>query len=209
MNIALFGATGRTGRRVLERCLARGDRVRALASDAGKLSARPALELVAGDARDRTAVARTMAGADAAICCLGLRDITAPTTELSDSVRTIVDSARDAGVRRIVAIASAGVLPDARGGLRNEHGVPAWLRNVAAEHTRNLRTLEQSGLDWTLMCPIDLVDDIPVGHARYAFDDLPGGSGQTGYEDLAETMVTLLGDIRSYRRRVGIVSLRA
>jgi uncharacterized protein YbjT (DUF2867 family) len=208
MNIALFGATGRTGRRVLERCLARGDRVRALVSDAGRLAPRPGLETFVGDARDRAAVARAVGGSDAAVCCLGLRDITQPTTEFSDAVRAIVEAARATGVRRIVAIASAGVLPDARGGLRNEHGTPPALLNVAAEHTRNLRTLERSGLDWTLMCPIDLVDDIPAGNARYALDDLPQGSGQTGYDDLAQTIVAMLDDSRTFGRRVGIVSLR-
>lgn len=208
MNIALFGATGRTGRRVLQRCLARGDHVRALVSDASKLASRTGLDVVLGDARDAAAVAATLRGTKAAICCLGLRDISVPTTEFSDSVRTIVAAARNAGVRRIVAIASAGVLPDARGGLRNEHGVPAWLKHVAAEHTRNLRTLEQSGLDWTLMCPVDLVEDLPAGNARRAYDDLPAGGAQTGYDDLAETIVALLGDTSSHGRRVGIVSVR-
>ena len=207
MLIALFGATGRTGRLVLERLQARGDQVRALARDPRKLVPHPGLAAIAGDARDVAAVRRVVAGADAIVCCLGMQDITVPATDFSDSVRTIVDAARAAGVRRVVAIASAGVLPDARGGLRNQHGLPAAFANIAAEHTRNLRTLEASGLDWTLMCPIDLVD-APGGTARWAFEDLPAGS-HTGYADLADTIVAMLGRRDAFGRRVGVVSANA
>ena len=204
MQIALFGATGRTGRLVQDRLLARGDRVRALVRDPAKLAPRAGLETLAGDARDATAVARAVTGADAIVCCLGMHDITVPATDFSDAVRTIVDAARAAGVRRIVAIASAGVLDDPRGGLRNQHGLPSAFANIAAEHTRNLRTLEGSGLDWTLMCPIDLVD-APGGRAQWAYEDLPAGP-HTCYPDLADTIVAMLGRADAHGRRVGVVS---
>lgn len=204
MIIALFGAAGRTGRLVVDRLIARGDRVRALVRDPAKLAARPGLETFAGDARDPARVRDALAGADAVVCCLGMHDITVPATDFSDAVRTIVEAARAAGVRRIVAIASAGVLDDARGGLRNQYGLPAAFANIAAEHTRNLRTLEASGLDWTLMCPIDLVD-APGGRPLWAYDDLPSGS-HTAYADLADTIVEMLGRSDAHGRRVGIVS---
>lgn len=204
MVIALFGATGRTGRLVQQRLLARGDQVRALARDPARLAPHPGLAAFGGDARDAPAGRRVVDGADAIVCCLGMQDITVPATDFSDSVHTIVEAARAAGVRRVVAIASAGVLADARGGLRNQHGLPAAFANIAAEHTRNLRTLEASGLDWTLMCPIDLVD-APAGTARWAFEDLPAGT-HTGYADLADTIVAMLGRSDAHGRRVGVVS---
>jgi len=76
--------------------------------------------------------------------------------------------------------------------------------NIAAEHTRNLHTLEGSGLDWTLMCPIDLVD-APPGRARWVFEDLPEGP-HTGYADLADAIVTMLDRPDAHGRRVGVVS---
>jgi putative NADH-flavin reductase len=207
MDIALFGATGRTGRLVLDRLLARAERVRALARDPAALAPRAGLATFGGDARDAQAVREVVGGADAIVCCLGMQDITVPATDFSDAVRTIVDAAGAAGVRRIVAIASAGVLDDPRGGLRNQHGLPAAFANVAAEHTRNLRTLQASGLDWTLMCPIDLVD-APAGTARWSYEDLPAGT-HTAYADLADTIVEMLGRRDAYGRRVGVVSAAA
>lgn len=208
MTIALFGATGRTGRRVLDRLLAQGRSVRALARDPARLPAHANLAVVAGSARDAAKIASVVHGAGAIVVCLGMDDIARPDTTFSDGVRAIVDAARAAGVRRIVAVASAGALADPRGGLASEHAAPGTYSNINAEHARNYRTLAASGLDWTLMCAVDLVDDIPEGHARWAYEKLPAGSGQTGYDDLAATIVALLGERESFGRRVGIVSVR-
>ncbi len=58
------------------------------------------------------------------------------------------------------------------------------------------------------MCPLNLVDDIPAGHARRAFERLPEGSGETGMPDLALAMCDLLDDTAAIGQRVGIVSFR-
>jgi putative NADH-flavin reductase len=207
-DIALFGATGRTGSRVLQRLLARGDRVNALAREPSRLTRHPSLLTIAGDSRDPAAVGQTIAGTSAVVVTLGMQDITRPGTDFSVSVRTIVEATRAAGVRRIVAVAGAGALPDARGGTRAEHDAPGPYTHVAAEHVRNYRTLAASGLDWTLLCAVDLKDDIPEGHARLAYEDLPPGSGETGYQDLAAAIVALLPAAASYGHRIGIVSVR-
>lgn len=206
--IAVFGATGRTGRRLIADALGRGMRVVALARDPTRLAARPNLQVLAGDARDPVAAGQTIAGSDAVLCCLGMQDITVPATDFSDSVKTIVAAARANAVHRIIAIASAGVLSHPAGGLRNQHDLPAYLANVAPEHTRNYQTLRDSGLDWTLMCPLDLKEDIPPGHGRIAFEDLPAGSSETGIADLANAMLDLIPRTESLGKRVGIASDR-
>jgi putative NADH-flavin reductase len=197
---------------VVDECVARGWQVTAFVRDRARLG-RTDVPVATGDARDAAAVRAALAGRDAVLCCLGMHDITVPATDFSESLRTIVQAMQSVGARRIVAIASAGALDHPAGGLRSEHGLPDWLRNVAAEHARNLRTLQASGLDWTLMCPVDLKDDIARGHARMALDGLPPGSGETGYADLAAAMVALAaGDVAlgaAIGHRVGIVSDRA
>ncbi|MBL8288860.1 MAG: NAD(P)H-binding protein [Rubrivivax sp.] len=219
MTVALFGASGRTGRLLLAEAQRRRWPVRALVRDAARLPQQAGVETIVGDARDSGAIDETLrAGAGAAgapravLCTLGMADIEKPATDFSDSVRAIVAGMRRAGIRRIVAVASGVALPDARGGTRGEHGVPEVLKNVAAEHLRNLRTLRQAGdewgLQWTLMCPLNLVDDIAAGHARRAYEALPEGSGETGMPDLALAMCDLVDDAGSFGQRVGIVSDR-
>lgn len=217
MTVALFGATGRTGRLLLGEAQRRGWPLRALVRDAGRLPAAPGLAVVVGDARDSGAVDETLRAAAgpvrAVFCTLGMADIAVPATDFSDSVCAIVAGMRRAGVGRIVAIASAVALEDAQqGGYRGERGVPEVLKNIAAEHMRNHRTLRQAGrewgLAWTLMCPLNLVEDIPAGHARRAYETLPEGSGETGLPDLALAMCELLDEAGAIGQRVGIVSDR-
>lgn len=216
--LALFGASGRTGRLVLAEAQRRGWPVRALVRDASRLPAAPGQELTVGDARDSGAIDATLRpsidapAVRAVLCTLGMHDFSVPATDFSDSVRAIVAGMRRNGVRRIVVVASASALADPRGGYRGDHDAPQALRHVIAEHLRNHGTLRQAGeewgLEWTLMCALDLVDDIPAGHGKLAFEALPAGSGETGMPDLALAMCDLLDDPSAVGRRVGIVSLR-
>lgn len=208
MRIAVFGGTGRTGSRLVAMALERGDSVCALARDTSRLPVHPRLTPITGDARDASAIGDTLRDAEAVHCCLGLADISRPSTEFSDSLRAIVATMQAHGPRRIVAIASAGALPDAGGGLRMDRSPGGAYRHINAEHARNYATLRDSGLDWTLVCAVDLKEDIPAGHARIAYEDLPAGSHETGYADLAATMLALTGDASSFGKRVGIVSVR-
>ncbi len=207
MKVTVFGASGRTGSLVLESARKQGWETTAFVRDASRIGPNRATDVVCGDARSTAAVSQAIAGRDAVICCLGMQDITIPATDFSDSVTTIVEAMKSARVSRIVSIAAGGALDDPKGGYRSK-GVPAEYSNVAAEHVRNYETLRDSGLDWTLMCPLTLVDDIPAGHSRSLYDDLPPGSDETGYQDLADEMVRLVVDKGSFARRVGIVSIR-
>jgi len=205
--IALFGATGRAGGRVLARLLAGGDGVRALARDPARLSPAPGLTVLAGDAGDPAAVAATLEGADAAISCLGMTDITRPSTQFSDAVRTIVAALRARGPRRFVMIAGAGTLPHPEGGFRADRGTPAAFANVVAEHLRNFATLDASGLDWTLLCPGNLIEGAARGHET-KIGDWPGQPGRpTTYEDLGAALVGALDRPDWIGQRIGIASL--
>jgi uncharacterized protein YbjT (DUF2867 family) len=85
----VLGATGRTGRRVVEYALAEGRAVRALARDPAALEAlaHPRLAVVAGDARDPAAVAEVVAGAAAVVSALGGGTTADPGTTRSEGVR--------------------------------------------------------------------------------------------------------------------------
>lgn len=207
MKIAVFGATGRTGGRLLDEAAARGWEIRALVRDPAKLR-REGISAHVGDARSLPDVRATIEGVDAVFSCLAMADASQPATDLSESVATIVRAMRDRRVARIVTVASAGELDHPDGGYRNREGLPDSLRHVSAEHIRHHEILRDSGLRWTMMCPAYLAEDIPVGRGRIAFEDLPPGSFETGYADLARTMVGLVDQPESFGKRVGIVSFR-
>jgi len=60
VHIFLLGATGRTGRAVVEQAAARGHRVTALVRSPSKLTASGSLTTIEGDPRDRAQLARAM-----------------------------------------------------------------------------------------------------------------------------------------------------
>ena len=72
MNVVVFGATGSTGRLVVEFALSAGHVVTAFVRDPKRMPlTHPHLRIVKGDAMDPTAVASAVQGADAVICTLG------------------------------------------------------------------------------------------------------------------------------------------
>ncbi|WP_056038046.1 NAD(P)-dependent oxidoreductase [Loktanella sp. 3ANDIMAR09] len=72
VTIAVFGATGQTGRHVLNHALAQGHAVRALVRDPSKLRiAAEGLTVIAGDFDNVAALQETVSGATHVICCAG------------------------------------------------------------------------------------------------------------------------------------------
>ena len=82
----VFGATGRTGQLVVAGLVSRGWNVRALARSAGKLPPRPEVDVVPGDSRSPDRVSNVITGCQVVFSCLGMTDITIPSTDFSDSV---------------------------------------------------------------------------------------------------------------------------
>ena len=92
MRLAVFGASGRTGRPLVEQALARGHEVRALVRDPAKLPlTHDRLALVRGDVLSAGDVADTVAGCDAVLQCGGDLDRVHAALERIGEDWTVVD----------------------------------------------------------------------------------------------------------------------
>lgn len=204
--IALFGATGRTGRRVLRLAIAQGYPVRALVRSPGKLPQQPGLTILTGDVLDAAAVDRCVAGADAVISCLGNASITAPGLALSQGTRHIVDAMRAHGVSRVLNVAGGGILnaPD-DSGLRSEMPTfPAIFKLTSAQHLAAWQVLHDSGLEWTTVATPDIPDADASGTARVLVNYMPPGGKTVSTGDIAEFLIRELTERRFVRQRVGL-----
>ena len=165
--VAVFGASGRTGRRVVEQGLARGHGITAFVRDPGRFEPRhERLRAVRGDARDPQAVEMAIAGQEAVVSTLALMS-PEPSTEHSDATRTIVQAMERMGPRRLLVTANTEVFSD--------RPVDPEYAAFADEHRRNLRTLRGSGLDWTVGAAPWITDDPGVGAYQPVVDGKPPG----------------------------------
>lgn len=197
--IALFGATGRTGRRVLDRALAAGHHVRALVRDPAKLDrADAALTVIRGDVTDPASVAETVVGADVVLSLFG-QVPGSPRTLQTDGTRVIVEAMRRAGVRRIVTL-SGGGLRDPRDRPKAADRVIRLLlkllaRHVLADAEGHLQVLRSSGLDWTVVRAPRLHERPGVGRYRQGWVGVGTGTA-ISRDDLADFILTQVDDRR-------------
>jgi putative NADH-flavin reductase len=161
MIIALFGATGGTGRRVLEQGLSRGHEFRCLVRRPASLDtaafpgADARLSVVPGDLADTAAIAATLEGCSAVVSALGNAK-RKPSTELSDGTARIIEAMHARGLRRLVVITSLGCgdsLEQVPGFIFRELIVKRLAREVWADKNRQEAVVRASGLDWTLLRP--------------------------------------------------------
>ena len=158
--IAIFGATGGTGKRLIRQALDRGYAVTAFVRDPAKLGIDDDnLQVAQGDFLDADAVAAALAGGiDAVVCAAGIyqREYR---TDLSDGTRNIVDAMQKHGIRRLLVVSSIGA--------GDSKGQGAWwvrayyklmLKYVIWDKDRQEQLIRDSGLDWTIVRPPRLFD---------------------------------------------------
>lgn len=104
MLIGVLGATGRTGRRVVEQALQRGHSVRALTRRPEAAEERPKLTWVPGSSDSIEALENLVEGTDGIISAIGPR----PGRE-RDTCSTATRNLIAAGIRRLVVVSGAGV----------------------------------------------------------------------------------------------------
>ena len=199
MKIAIFGATGATGRLLTERCLADGYEVAALVRRPAEFMYAGRVRMVEGSAFDAKAVRLTVEGADVVLSALGARSLRREEV-LERVVPLIVEAMQQSGVRRIIALGSAGALEDS---LKKQ---PAWrrwfvqkmvyntfLKWAVASQVAQWKTLSGSGLDWTMVMPPMLLNKPGRGMFRVDGEALPRNGARISREDVADFMMAQIG----------------
>ena len=199
MKIAVLGATGRTGRPLVEQALDGGHEVVALARTPSKLALdHTGLTVVQGDALDPADVARVVDGADAVLLTLG-HTKGSPPDLMRRAAENVVAAMEEHGVRRVVTETGAGV-PDPR----DPSGLgPAVMRGVMKLVAKNLLedseahvdVLRQSGLDWTAVRAPRLTNGPVTGEYQTGYLSL-SPARKVSRADVAEFMLleAALGD---------------
>ncbi len=195
--LAILGATGRTGRHVLEQALAQEHAVTVLVRDPGKLAQRHArLKVIQGDIGAADQVAEAVAGAEAVISVLGPVS-NKPVRLVSQGMDNLVAAMHRHGVRRLIQTAGAGVR-DPRDRPTLVHAFFGGLvrlvsPNVLADMEGVVAKVRQSGLAWTVVRVPRLTDGPATGRVRVGFVSKDIGPMLTR-ADLAEFLLKQVED---------------
>ncbi|MEP7318245.1 MAG: SDR family oxidoreductase [Panacibacter sp.] len=212
MVITVFGATGRVGKYIVRMALAKGYSVKAFGRNIENLIEadlhNDQLETIKGYVFDEADVLKAVSGADAVVSALGGgTDGTDKSRSLG--IKNIVEQMQKAGVRRILAVGGMGSLKDDEYEYRlNRPDYPAVFKAVSEEHLQAYKYLKTSSLNWTFVCPPDIIDGDATGNyiTNAEYKPIPY-KNKINAGDIADFMLKEVELNQYVNKRVGICGL--
>lgn len=206
MRLLVVGASGATGRHLVDQALQAGHLVTAFVRDPSRLPlTHAALRVVAGDAMRRESLGPVVDGQDAVVCILGAKPegADAPRGQpgvpvCSAGTKHLIEAMTSAGVRRLVVVSSASV-----GDSRATGRFPApWvlrtlLREVMDDKEIQEAAVRGSGLDWTIIRPVKMSNGPRTGRAHAGAALRWGLGSKVSRADVAAVVLGTLSDTRS------------
>lgn len=200
MKLLVVGATGRTGRYIATKAIARGHVVTAMVRDSAMIRAQKGLMIVNGDARSADDLSSALSGQDAVISVLGQRS-KADATLLRDSAAAMREALRKQDARRYLVV-SQGLLFPSRSPIV---ALLRWLlASTVADSTAMEQVVRSSEVDWTIVRPPRLTDGGPARGYRFCIDAMPAGAWSMQRVDLAEF---LLDEVESGKHSSAILGV--
>ena len=212
MKIAVFGAGGRIGSRIVKEALNRGHKVTAIVRDASKITTtHPNLTVKSGDVRDEDTVVGLVKGHDAVLSAYNA-GWTNPDlyNEFLAGSQAVQNGARKAGVKRYLVIGGAGSLEVAPGvQLVDTPHFPAEYKAGATSARDYLNILKKEDtLDWTFFSPAILmhpgIKDGRTGKFRVGTDQPvfdAKGESRLSVEDLSMAVIDELENNMFVKKR--------
>jgi putative NADH-flavin reductase len=207
MKIFLLGATGRTGKLVVDEALQRGHDLNCLVRDAHKIkSAHERLKIFEGSAERRSDLEAAMKTCEAIINVLNIsRNSDFPWAKLrtspvflSDVMKNIIELAEINKIKRIVACSAWGAA-------ETRKDIPGWFRwlidnsnigHTYKDHERQEKLLMKSTLSWTIVRPAGLTNFKRYQQVIESYDNKPKPRMTVNRISLAKYLVDAISNER-------------
>lgn len=198
MKLAVVGATGKAGSRIVKEALDRGHEVTGISRHPETLAAHPKLKAIKGDAEDPAGLAALLKGHDAVVSSLRFLG--------TDAVK-LIDAVKQSGVKRYLIVGGAGSLEVAPGKvLFDAPGFPDVAKPEAGKGREFLDMIrKEDSLDWAFLSPSAVFGPGErTGKFRVGGDGLltaADGKSSISMEDYAIALVDELEKPKHSRRR--------
>ena len=201
MKIAIIGASGNAGTRLVREAQRRGHAVTAVTRTPSQYVKLADEDVAAGDVQEPVTLAAALAGHGAVL--------SAVTFEATDPQK-LITAVRESGVTRYLAVGGAGSLEVAPGKLFiDAPDFPAFVLEESRCGKALLEALrETDDLEWTMIAPSAyFVPGERTGKFRLGEDALlvdENGKSWISYEDLAVAMLDEIETPRAIRKRITV-----
>ena len=183
--IALIGASGNAGSRILKELSDRGHQVTAIARSPEKIASLPNVVAKKGDVFDQAGLSELLKGHDAVISSVHFT---------ASDPATLIEAVRASGVQRYLVVGGAGSLEIAPG--QRVVDLPDFPAAYKAEATKGAEFLDilkqEKQLDWTFLSPsAEFVPGERTGKFRLGKDSLLSNDegSRISFEDYAIALV--------------------
>jgi len=214
MKLLILGATGRTGKWIVQVSLQKGYEVVCLVRYPEKLSPTEKLTILKGNPINQEDLEKAMQGCDAVLSALNISrtsdfpwaKLRTPKTYLSDVMSNIISVAKKHTIKRIVVCSAWGVL-------ETRSHIPFWFRwiidnsNIGVaykDHERQEQLLEASDLKWTIVRPVGLINSKKVQTIKESVDNVPKPLLTIGRLSVATFMIDSLHNTKLIGKKVVI-----
>lgn len=208
MEVALYGATGKSGSRILKELVSRGHRVIAIVRDPAKLpQPGPGVRVKQDDLSDPKKIAAAIDGAETVISAY------APPQNDPDAIVGVIQRQVEAlshrARTRLIVVGGAGSLYVAPGVTLVESGyLPEAYHPIANAHIKAFNALRTSTIDWTYLAPAAyFLPGERTGKFRLGKDELISNArheSRISMEDYAIALVDELEQPRHPRQRFSV-----
>ena len=197
MKVAVIGATGNIGTKVVAELVSRGHSVTAIARNASKATGTN-VQAKSADVSDPAVAAALLKGHDAVISAAPFTPGLSP---------AIIEAVKRSGVKRYIMVGGAGSLEVAPGKmLKDTMNLPEPIKKMLDEAAENLTRLRgETALDWTFFSPAaEIGPGARTGKFRLGGDQLltdAEGKSRISYDDYAIALVDELEQGKHIKKR--------
>jgi putative NADH-flavin reductase len=197
MKLLVLGASGGTGRNLVEQALAANHDVLVLARKPESIKLVDHLAVQKGDVLDADSVASAVQGCDAVLSAFGPANNKEPGTLMSAGVANLVAGCTKHDVKRLV-FESGLMCSDGTGlGMFSRLGVKIYggiYHKLRDDKRIAERELQASALDWIIVRPPALGDGPALGDYKHGVDAAVSGAKKLPHADVAAFMLRCATD---------------